>query len=90
MTFQKQNSFMSLMYQSIPSMTIPPARHQAYFYGRIPTPWTKRKSKLQPPDLSKQAKTPPLAHFPQLFTIKPGKNGKEIMPNCKILPPLDN
>ena len=50
----------------------------------------KRKSKLQPPNLSKQAKTPPLGHFPQLFTIKPGKNEKEIMQNCKILPPLDN
>ena len=90
MTFQKQNSFMSLMYQSIPSMTIPQQDTRHIFMGEFPTPWTKRKSKLQPPDLSKQAKTPPLGHFPQLFTIKPGQNEKEIMQNCKILSPLDH
>ena len=66
---------MSLMYQSIPSMTISPARPPGIFlWANSPPPGQKESSKLQPPDLSKQAKTPPLGHFPQLFTIKPEKN----------------
>ena len=65
---------MSLMYQSIPSMTISPARPSGIFlWANSPPLGQKESSKLQPPDLSKQAKTPPLCHFPQLFTIKPEK-----------------
>ena len=75
-----QNSFMSLMYQSVPSITISPARPPGIFlWANSPPPGQKGSSKLQPPDLSKQAKTPPLSHFPQLFTIKPEKK------SCKIV-----
>ena len=46
--------------------------------GEFPTPEQNESLKLQPPDLSKQAKTPPLGHFPQLFTIKPEKKSSKI------------
>ena len=82
---------MSLMYQSVPSMTIPPARPPGIFlWENSPPSGQEESSKLQPSDLSKQAKTPSLGHFPQLFTIKPEKKEKEIMQTCKILSPLDN
>ena len=49
-----------------------------FLWANSPPPGQKESSKRQPPDLSKQAKTPPLGHFPQLFTIKTEKK------SCKI------
>ena len=73
------NVSVSSKYDHLPSKT-----PRYIFMGEFPTPGRKESLKLQPPDLSKQAKTPPLGHFPQLFTIKPEK----IMQNCKILSSL--
>ena len=83
MTFQRtkfiyeSNVSVNSKYDHPPSKT---SRH--IFMNEFPTPGQKEGSKLQPPDLSKQAKTPPLGHVPQLFTIKPEKKMRK--KSCKI------
>ena len=65
----ESNVSVNSKYDHLPSKT-----PRYIFMGEFPTPGQKENLKLQPPDLSKQAKTPSLGHFPQLFTIKPEKN----------------
>ena len=53
-------SYLAVMYQSIPSLTIPPGN---FFDGRIPHPSGKREFKTPTPGPIKRAKTPPRRIF---------------------------
>ena len=61
------NSNTKLMYQSIPSLTIPQGQ---FFHGQIPHPRAKKEFKTPTPGPKKRAKTSPPGHFSQLFTVK--------------------
>ena len=65
----ESNVSVNSKYDHLPSKT-----PGIFLWANSPPPGQKESSNLQPPDLSKRAKTPPLSHFPQLFTIKPEKN----------------
>ena len=70
-TFQWTKLFMNLMYQSIPSMTIPLAKPLAYILmGEFPTPWTKKFKTPTPWIFKIKLKTPHLGHFPEIITRK--------------------
>ena len=57
-----------IMYQSIPSLTIPPGN---FFDGRIPHPPDKKEFKTPTSrDYKNELKPHPRGHYPQLFTIK--------------------
>ena len=63
------------MYQSIPSLTIPPPPPPAkplgeFFDGRIPIPGQEEFKTPTPRAYEKELKPHPWGHFPQLFTIK--------------------
>ena len=61
-----------VMYQSIPSLTIPPPWAKPlgnFFDGRIPHPRAKRVQNPHPRAYKKELKPHPQGHFPQLFTI---------------------
>ena len=66
--FPKLFDLLFVMYQSIPSLTIPPGN---FFDGRIPHPPAKKELKTPTPRAYKnELKPQPRGHFPQLFTIK--------------------
>ena len=58
----------SLMYQSIPSLTIPPPA--ILFMGEFPTPRQKRVQNPHLPGLYKRAKTPPRGAFSSIVHYK--------------------
>ena len=79
------------MYQSIPSLTIPPGKPPGNFLiGEFLTPGQKSVQNPHPRAYKNELKPHPRRHFPQLFTIKTWKNETEIMQNCKILSSLDD
>ena len=80
------------MYQSIPSLTIPPGQNpQAIFLmGEFPTPQGKKSLKPPPPGPIKWAKTPPPEAFSSITHYKNMKKMRQVIYNCKILSSLDN
>ena len=64
------------MYQSIPSLTIPPGN---FFDGRIPHPLGKKSSNPHPRAYKNELKPHPRGHFSQLFIVKTWKNETEVM-----------
>ena len=65
------------MYQSIPSLTIPPGN---FFMGEFPTPWAKKKFKTPTPRAYKNELKPyPRGIFLNYSILKTWKNETEIM-----------